>query len=166
MQTKGSVPFRSLRVEAPGQSHKVAMIGALDFATGELIVETSRSKRSSDVITLIERLDGLYGPKPGPKSEVERKPVRIVLDNGTVHTSKATRAALDQRSHWLMPEWLPKYAPELNDIERSWKTLKIQRLAHQTFKSPDHLEKTINTEITDMNANRKNHLLANLRISA
>ena len=102
-----------LRVEAPGQSHKVAMIGALDFATGELIVETSRSKRSSDVITLIERLDGLYGPKPGE----ERKPVRIVLDNGPVHTSKATRAALDQRSHWLTPEWLPKYAPELNDIE-------------------------------------------------
>ena len=151
-----------LRVEAPGQSHKVAMIGALDFATRELIVETSRSKRSSDVITLIERLDRLYGPKPGE----ERKAVRIVLDNGPVHTSKATRAALDQRSHWLTPEWLPKYAPELNDIERSWKTLKSQRLAHQTFKSPDHLEKTINTEITDINANRKNHPLANLRISA
>lgn len=155
-----------LRVEAPGQSHKVAMIGALDFATGALIVETSRSKRSSDVITLIERLDGLYGPKPGPKSEVERKAVRIVLDNGPVHTSKATRAALDQRNHWLTPEWLPKYAPELNDIERSWKTLKSQHLAHQTFKSPDHLEETIKTEITDMNENRKNHPLANLRISA
>ena len=151
-----------LRVEAPGQSHKVAMIGALDFATRELIVETSHSKRSSDVIGLIERLDGLYGPKPGE----QRKPVRIVLDNGPVHTSKATRAALDQRSHWLTPEWLPKYAPELNDIERSWKTLKSQRLAHRTFKSPDHLEETINTEITDMNTNRKNHPLANLRISA
>lgn len=151
-----------LRVEAPGQSQKVAMIGALDFAARELIVETSRSKRSNDVIKLIERLDRFYGPKPGE----ERKPVRIVLDNGPVHTSKATRAALSQRSHWLTPEWLPKYAPELNDIERSWKTLKSQRLAHQTFQSADHLEKTINTEISNMNTNRKKLPLANLRISA
>jgi transposase len=151
-----------LRVEAPGQSQKVAMIGALDFAANTLIVETSRSKRSSDVIGLVERLDHLYGPKPGE----ERKPVRIVLDNGPVHTSKATRAALDQRSHWLTPEWLPKYAPELNDIERSWKTLKGQRLAHQTFQNADHLETTINKEISIINATRKTHPLANLRISA
>jgi transposase len=151
-----------LRVEAPGQAQKVAMIGALDFAARELIVETSRSKRSGDVIALIERLDRLYGPKPGE----ERKPVRIVLDNGPVHTSKATRAALGQRSHWLAPEWLPKYAPELNDIERSWKTLKSQRLAHQTFQGADHLETAINKEISIMNANRKSHPLAKLRISA
>ena len=73
---------------------------------------------------------------------------------------------LSQRSHWLTPEWLPKYAPELNDIERSWKTLKSQRLAHQTFQSADHLETTINKEISIMNANRKSHPLAKLRISA
>ena len=151
-----------LGVEAPGQARKVAMIGALDFAARELIVETSRSKRSGGVIALIERLDRLYGPKPGE----ERKPVRIVLDNGPVHTSKATLAALGQRSHWLAPEWLPKYAPELNDIERSWKTLKSQRLAHQTFQGADHLETAINKEISIMNANRKSHPLAKLRISA
>ena len=29
-----------LRVEAPGQSQKIAMMGAVDFATRELIVET------------------------------------------------------------------------------------------------------------------------------
>jgi transposase len=41
----------------------------------------------------------------------------IVLDNGPVHVSKATRAALAARTHWLLAEWLPKYAPELNHIE-------------------------------------------------
>ena len=138
------------------------MTGALAFAARELIVETSRNKRSGGVIALIERLGRLCGPKPGE----ERKPVRIVLDNGPVHTSKATRAALGQRSRWLAPAWLPKYAPELNDIERSWKTLKSQRLAHQTFQGADHLETAINKEISIMNANRKSHPLAKLRIAA
>jgi hypothetical protein len=30
-------------------------------------------------------------------------------------------------------EWLPPYAPELNDIERDWRHLKCHYLAHQTF---------------------------------
>jgi transposase len=41
-----------------------------------------------------------------------------------VPTSKATRAALAERKHWLTPEWLAKYAPDLNYIEHDWKTLK------------------------------------------
>jgi len=41
----------------------------------------------------------------------------LILDNGPIHTSKATRAALAERASWLTVEWLPKYAPELNDIE-------------------------------------------------
>ena len=151
-----------LRVEAPGQAHKVAMIGALDFVSRDLIVHTSRSKRSSDVTALLERLDRMYGPKPGEA----RPPAVIVLDNAPVHTSKATLAALAQRSHWLNPEWLAKYAPELNDIERSWQTLKAQRLAHKTFRDPDHLETTIHEELAAMNANKSCHPLANQRISA
>ena len=151
-----------LRVEAPGKSQRTAIIGALDFASRELTVETSRTKKSADVIALLERLDRRYGPQPG----VPCKPVRIVLDNGPVHTSKATLAALADRSHWLTPEWLAKYATELNDIERCWKTLKGQHLAHKTFKDAAHLQTTIAEEITAMNTNRKPLSLANLRISA
>ena len=101
------------------------MIGALDFAAGTLVVETSRSKRSSDFIALLTRLDELYGPRPGRQA----KPVVLVLDNGPIHTSKAARAALDARP-WLTVEWLPKYAPELNDIEHVWRDLKRHFLAH------------------------------------
>ena len=151
-----------LRVEAPGKSQRIAMIGALDFASRELIVETSRTKKSADVIALLERLDHLYGPKPGTPC----KPARIVLDNGPVHTSKATLAALERRNHWLTPEWLAKYATELNDIERCWKTLKGQRLAHKTFTGAAHLETTIAEEIQTMNLNRKALPLANHRIFA
>jgi transposase len=43
--------------------------------------------------------------------------VVLVEDNGPIHTSKLSLAALAARAHWLTVEWLPKYAPELNDIE-------------------------------------------------
>ena len=45
------------------------------------------------------------------------KPVVLVEDNGPIHVSKLALAALEARKHWLTVEWLPKYAPELNDIE-------------------------------------------------
>ena len=66
------------------------MMGALDHATRRLVVHTSRTKRSADFIAFLEVLDRLYGPRPG----LPMKPVVIVLDNGPIHVSKATSAAL------------------------------------------------------------------------
>lgn len=55
------------------------------------------------------------------------KPVVILLDNGPIHTSKATTAAIASRAHRLTIEWLPKYTPELNDIEVVWGDLDARR---------------------------------------
>ena len=151
-----------LRVDAAGQSQKIAMMGALDFVSRELIVETSPTQGSADFIALLKRLDQIYGLRPGATC----KPVAIVLDNGPVHASKATRAALTERQHWLTPEWPPKHAPELNDIEREWKTLKAHHLAHKTFKNRDDLKTVIDADIQAINSSRKAQPLANQRISA
>ena len=51
-----------LRVPAPGQANKVAMMGAFDHAARRLVVHTSKTKRSADFIALLETLDVLYGP--------------------------------------------------------------------------------------------------------
>jgi hypothetical protein len=79
-----------LRVPAPGQAKKVAMLGSLDHVTRQLIVHTSPTKRSSDFVVHLEQLDRLYGPKPGQPT----KPVVLVEDNGPIHTSKISLAAL------------------------------------------------------------------------
>ena len=150
-----------LRVEAPGQAKKRAVIGALDFAAHKLTVSTSATKRSSDFIDFLGRLDAIYGPCSGR----DDKPVIFVLDNGPIHTSKASRAALAARL-WLTVEWLPKYAPELNDIERSWRDLKSNFLAHQTFIDADHLDRVVHQGIADMNHERQSQLCTNLRIAA
>jgi transposase len=147
-----------LRVEAPGRAHKRALLGVRDFAARRLVVNTSATKRSRDFIDVLGRLDALYGPCPGRP----RKPVVLVLDNGPIHTSKASQAALAARA-WLTIEWLPKYAPELNDIERSWRDLKRHFLAHQTFSDPDHLDRAIHEAIADMNRERQTQVCTNLR---
>jgi hypothetical protein len=151
-----------LRIPAPGQSAKVAMLGVLDWAGRELIVRTSRTKRSADFIALLEEVDRRYGPKLG----VAIQPLVLVLDNGPIHTSKASRAALAERAHWLTVEWLPKYAPELNDSEVLWRDLKRHHRAPQTFTGPDDLDRAIHEAVMKLNTERNHHPLANHRRAA
>jgi hypothetical protein len=151
-----------LRIPAPGQSKKIAMFGLLDWAPRDLIVQTSRTKRSSDFIALLEEVDRRFGPKFG----VALKPIVLVLDNGPFHTSKASQAALAERAHWLRVEWLPKYASELNDIEELWRDLKRHQLAHQTFTGAEHLDHAIHEAVMKLNSERNRHPLPNHRIAA
>src|SRR5215218_2076875 len=106
-----------LRIQAPGQTKKRAMLGAFDPVRRHLLVHTSATKRSTDFVALLDQLGAAYG------TTERARPLIAVLDNGPIHTSKLTTKALTQRP-WLTLEWLPKYAPELNDIERCWRDLK------------------------------------------
>jgi transposase len=151
-----------LRVPAPGQAKKVAILGSFDHKTRELIVHTAKTKRSSDFVAHLEQLDRIYGPKPGQTA----KPVVLVEDNGPIHTSKISRAALAARAHWLTIEWLPKYAPELNDIEAVWRDLKAHHLAHQTFVDADALDQAIHDAVVALNEERMSVPLDKLRIPA
>ena len=127
-----------------------------------MIVTTSRTKRSSDFIAHLQALDRLYGSRPGAPT----KPTVLVLDNGPIHASKASRAALAERAHWLTVEWLPKYAPELNDIEIVWGDLKARHLAHQTFTDLDSLDGAIHNAVAALNSARNRHPLDRRRIFA
>ena len=140
----------------------MAMLGSLDHVTRQLIVHTSPTKRSSDFVAHLEQLDHLYGPMPGRSA----RPVVLVEDNGPIHVSKLSRAALAARAHWLTVEWLPKYAPELNDIEVVWRDLKAHHLAHQTFTDSAALDETIHAAVTDLNRERRVIPLAKPRISS
>ena len=124
-----------------------------DAADGELVVEVSKTKRSTDFIRLLERLDWIYGPK------ASTVPVVLVLDNGPIHKSKATTKALEERSSWLTPFWLPAYAPELNDIERDWRTLKRLHIANHVLRSEAELEAAVHNAIHAINQARGVHVV-------
>jgi transposase len=124
-----------------------------DAADGELLVAVSRTKRSADFIHLLERLDALHGPR------ASTVPVVLVLDNGPIHQSKATMKALEERSSWLTPFWLPAYAPELNDIERDWRTLKRLHIANRVLRSEAELEAAVHHAIHAINQARGVHVV-------
>ena len=139
-----------LRVPALAESQKIAMMGSLDYARRRLIVTTSRTKRSANFIAHLQTLDPLYGPKLGAPA----KPVVLVPDNGPIHVSKASRAALAERAHWLTVESFPKYAPELNDNEIVWGDLKARHLAHRPFTDLETLDTAPHDAVHALNAER------------
>jgi len=46
---------------------------------------------------------------------------------------------------------LPKYAPELNDIERCWRDLKQHQLANRTFVNAGALDRAIHEAVDCLN---------------
>src|SRR4051794_35198691 len=155
-----------LRIPAPGQAAKVAMLGVLGSgcSTGRSASSlfTPAGPNEADFIALLEEVDRRYGPKLG----VAIQPLVLVLDNGPIHTSTASRAALAERAHWLTVEWLPNSAPELNDIEGLWRDLKRHHLAHQTFNGPNDLDRAIHEAVGKLNTERNRHPSANHPIAA
>jgi hypothetical protein len=140
-----------LRVEAPGKMKKRCLCGVRDSRDGRLLVHVSQSKRTSDFLSLLSLIDNEYAPLPGRVCP----PVVMVLDNGPSHTSHATKKALLARSDWLFVEWLPKFSPELNDIERDWKVLKSRYLGNRNYAHEIDLEKSIIQAIEWLNAERR-----------
>ena len=137
-----------LRIQAPGQAKKRAMLGAFDPVRRQLLVHASATKRSTDFVALLDQLGAAYG------TAERTRPLVAVLDNGPIHTSKLTTRALAQRP-WLTLEWLPKYAPELNDIERCWRDLKQHQLANRTFADADALDRAIPDAVARLNHERQ-----------
>ena len=84
----------------------------------------------------------------------------LVEDNGPIHTSKLSRAALAARADWLAVEWLPRYSPELTIIEIVWRDLKAHHLAHQTFIDSHALNSAIHQAVADLKAERMSLPLA------
>src|SRR4051794_14440172 len=80
-----------LRIQAPGQAKKRAMLGAFDPVRRRLLVHTSPTKRSTDFVALLDQLGAAYG------TAERARPLVAVLDNGPIHTSKLTTRALAQR---------------------------------------------------------------------
>ena len=139
-----------LPIQAPGQAKKRAMLGAFDPLRRRLLVHTSATKRSTDFVARLDQLGATYG------TTERARPLVAVLDNRPIHTSEMTTKAL-AAPPWLTLEWLPKYAPELNDIERCWRHLKQHQLANRTFADPDALARAIPAAVARLNHERQPH---------
>jgi transposase len=107
----------------------VSIIAALDVHTGQVLTETITKNDSATFIRFLRLLDQVIDTALD---------IHLVLDNGSSHTSKATRAwlAAHQRFH---VHWTPKHASWLNQVEIFFSTLTRRLLRRGDFSSRQHL---------------------------
>ena len=125
------------------------MLGAFDPVHRRLLVHTSPAERSTDFVALLDELGAVYGAAGA------HGPDRGARQRADPHQQADQQGA--GRGPWLTLEWLLKYAPELNDIERGWRDLKQHQLANRTFDDADALARAIPDAVARLNHERQPH---------
>ncbi len=94
----------------------------------------SHAVTTADVIECLDRL-----------AADAAKPTVVVLDNASIHTSKAFQACLQSwQQRNLFIYYLPPYSPHYNIIERFWKEVKEGWLRPLDYQTPDDLFYAVN----------------------
>lgn len=107
-----------LLIATPGSNVRLAVCGAFRWPAGPfLFAHGDKSVVTAMFLELLKHL--------GRRARRTRRPIVLVLDNGSVFTSRAALRAIEQARSWLSVIWLPKYTSEqLNPIENLWGHLK------------------------------------------
>ncbi len=92
-------------------------------------------RRSFDAVDLVACLAQLADPA---------LPTVVVLDNAAFHRARLVREALPRlRALRVYLYYLPPYSPELNDIERLFRTIKHHDLPERTYTTFDALQEAV-----------------------
>jgi transposase len=111
-----------LSVPAAGEDERIAVYGALDYASGQVLWRTAAHKDGVGFAAFLEQIGQTW-----PEEDLV-----LVLDNVSYHRSDAMRTWWAAQHGRVIPFWLPVYAPHLNLLERVWHFLK-QKLACHRF---------------------------------
>ena len=107
---------------AAGTNWRLTVCGSVELLGRGRVELVCAEQTSERFIGYLEALDRRHA---GTGREIY-----LELDNGSCHTSKASRAALAARKDWLHVIWLARYSPHLNPKEREWRYLKRDARSH------------------------------------
>ena len=110
-----------MRVPAAGADRKFVIFGALDYATGQVRWQLSLQKDSTAFVAFLEQLRHAW-----PHAKLV-----VVLDNVGYHKSRRTSVWWRRWQRQICPFFLPAYTPELNLMERVWRTVKDKLSCHR-----------------------------------
>ena len=109
-------------VPAAGTNRRLTVFGSVEV-TGQGRVEVIQARGdSAGFARYLAALD--------IRHDATQREVILVLDNGSCHTSNASRQALADRAAWLEVVYLSRYSPQLNPKEREWRRLKRDHRSH------------------------------------
>ncbi|MFG2394982.1 IS630 family transposase [Streptomyces lavendulae] len=123
-------PGEPTRQEFEYRRHGTAsLVAALDIRTGEVLTEAITRNDAVTFTAFLDQLDQAIAPG---------KEIHVVLDNGSSHTAKHTRAWLAAHSRWHV-RWTPPHASWLNQVELFFSALTRRVVRHGDFSSRDDL---------------------------
>jgi transposase len=102
---------QQVMIPTPGQPEKYYGIGAVNYHTGETVVQFHRRKRRAEIAQLLEAL-------------VEKHPtgtIYVAWDNNRTHEDDEVEAVVRAAAGRLVLLYLPTYSPWLNPIEMLWR---------------------------------------------
>lgn len=129
-------------IPTPGTPQEQHVFGALDWQDDTLTWTTTAQKTSASFVQFLEHL------------LLERYPsgqVVLVLDNASIHKSRASLAAVSLFEHRLWVVYLPTYCSTLNPIERFWKHLKDQVCVDTLYPAMEQLINSVEQELVCQN---------------
>jgi transposase len=133
---------RQKRIPTPGQQQWRHLFGAYNWVTDEVIYQVANKRNSETFIAFLEHL---------VKQHSGKRPLVLVLDNGSIHHSLASQAAFAVLEDRLLPLFLPRYCSQLNPIERFWKYLKACACANKLFVDMDALVASVEKILQQQN---------------
>jgi transposase len=143
--------------EAP-QGRRVNVIGAL-AAVGPTprLVWTSRQSGQGRLDSaafldfVVRQVAGLPAAWDAlPPEYVRPRPCTIVVDNYSVHRSKAVQAAASVLAQaGVTFAYLPPYSPKLSSIEPVWRHVKYTDLATRSFADASTLQDAVDTALAN-----------------
>ena len=91
-----------MSVPAAGEDQRIAVYGALDYASGQVLWQTAAKKDGAGFAAFLEQIGQTW-----PEDDLV-----LVLDNVSYHRSAAMRTWWAAQEGRMLPFWLPAYCPE------------------------------------------------------
>ena len=132
-----------MKIPAAGEDQKFTVFGAVDYASGQVLWQTSERKGEVGFLAFLEHLADTL-----PADE----PVVVVLDIVGYHKSHALREAWQSYAGRFQPFFLPAYSLQLNLIERLWRYVKQRLACHRWWNNLDRLIQATETLLTNLAA--------------
>ena len=124
-----------MSVPAAGADQRIAVYGAVDYASGQVLWQTACHKDGAGFAAFLEQIGQTW-----PEEDLV-----LVLDNVSYHRSAAMRTWWAAQEGRMLPFWLPAYAPNLNLLERVWRFLKQKLACHRFWADRDGLRQAAST---------------------
>jgi transposase len=133
-----------LKLPTPSGRQRFNVLGALDFATKQMVTVTNQSYITAT--TVCELMQLLVTQNPGLA-------ITLVLDNARYQRCHLVQELAARLGVQL--EFLPSYSPNLNLIERVWKFVKQECLSSHYYANFGEFKTSISNCIADLGAKHR-----------